>query len=115
LFASEEVLVELKRKADEVYNWALDREAMFIPTDEDIQRPVSNILSCHERLVDTRRNRSGADPFVIALAEVKGYTVVTYETRVGNPNKPYIPDVCDGLGIRSMSFLEFIREQVWVI
>jgi hypothetical protein len=115
LFASEEVLVELERKANEVYEWALNRQGMFVPTDAYIQSEVTSILSCYQRLVDTRRNRSGADPFVIALAAVKGYTVVTYENRGGNPDKPHIPDVCDELGIRTISFLEFVREQGWVI
>ncbi len=69
LGASEEVLLEVEKRDDEVHAWAKARKAkMFVPIDEEQQRHVSSILSKHERLVDTRKNRSAADPFVIALA-----------------------------------------------
>jgi len=42
LVASEEVLLELRRKDDDVYEWARVRSHMFVPTaDEEIQRAVS--------------------------------------------------------------------------
>jgi hypothetical protein len=85
VFASEEVLVELERKDDEVYQWALARQVMFVPTDEDIQAEVTKILSCYQRLVDNRRNRSGADPFVIALAPVKATQSLPMKTEVEIP------------------------------
>ena len=68
LIASEEVLFELEKKDDEVCEWMKEREHMFVPTDEETQRAVSNILRNHEKLIDERKSRSGADPFVIALA-----------------------------------------------
>jgi hypothetical protein len=36
LLASEEVLVELERKHDKVYEWACKRKQMFVSTDEKI-------------------------------------------------------------------------------
>lgn len=115
LVASEEVLFELERKDDEVYRWALDRVSMFVTTDEEIQQTVTSILSGFPRLVDTRKNRSGADPFVIAVAQIKGGTVVTYERRSSSELRPHIPDVCEGLGVRSIDVLALIREQGWII
>ncbi len=114
LIASEEVLFELERQDDEVYAWALERRAMFRPIDEPIQIAVAGILRDHPRLVDTRRQRSGADPFVIALAKIENAGVVTSEKHSGVLSKPNIPDVCDALGIRCLDLLDLIREQGWV-
>ena len=113
LVASEEVLIELEKKHDKVYEWACKRKHMFVPTDEKIQEAVRSILRDYNRLVDTRRNRSGADPFVIALAMVKRLSVVTAENPTGRPESPKIPDVCDALGIQWLNMIALFREQGW--
>ena len=115
IIASEEVLEELRRKDDEVHQWALERRQMFIPLYPDIQQSVINILTNHPRLIDNRKNRSGADPFVIALAQVENCTVVTYETPSHSPNRPRIPDVCDAMGIRCINMTDLFQEQGWVL
>lgn len=79
LLATEEVLVELKKKDDEVYNWFHQRKKMFLPLDEKVQLAATDILSKYERLVDTSKNRSTCDPFVIAVAQVLNCPVVTGE------------------------------------
>lgn len=114
LIATEEVLVELEKKeGDAVHNWAKQRPAMFVPIDGQIQQVVSTILQNYPRLIDNRTNRSGADPFVVALAVVEGCTVVTGERPSGNPARPKIPDVCDGMGVRCIGMVDLIREQSW--
>ena len=115
IIATEEVRIELERKDDDVYHCALERRQMFIPMYENIQQSARNILAQYPRLIDNRRNRSGADPFVIALAQtqMEDCAVVTYETRGNSQNRPYIPDVCDALGIRCINVRELIQEQGW--
>jgi hypothetical protein len=113
LRATEEVLQELKRKDDEVHEWAKRQSDFFIPIDEVIQPVVSSILASFEKLVDTRANRSACDPFVIALAQSKRCAVVTGEKATGSPDRPHIPDVCRALDVRCMSLLDLIREQGW--
>jgi hypothetical protein len=52
--------------------------------DDDVQEIVKEILRDHPRLVDTVKGRSGADPFVIALAETTKppfMVVLTEETQ----------------------------------
>lgn len=71
LVASEEVMEDLGKKADDVLAWAKERRRMFQPLTEDIQKAASEILMEFERLVDSRTDRSRADPFVIALAKVE--------------------------------------------
>jgi hypothetical protein len=115
LIASEEVLVELEKKDDEVHAWAKQRPQMFVPIDGQVQQIVTTILRDHPRLIDNRTNRSGADPFVIALAASVGCVVITGERPSGNRTKPKIPDVCQAMDIRCIGIVEFIRDQNWIM
>lgn len=108
------MLAELEKKDDEVHKWAKDHPQLFVLIDMDIQQVVSDILENHERLVDKRKNRTSADPFVIALAQINNACVVTGEHPTNNIEKPNIPDVCNVLGIRYINFLSLIREQGWI-
>jgi hypothetical protein len=111
LLPSEEVLRELERKDDGMRDWATERKDMFLLTDDEIQRAVSDILSSHPKLIDERKNRSGADPFVIAVARVRGCSVLTGEKPSGSRKRPNIPDVCSALDVRWLGMVEFFREQ----
>lgn len=114
LRASEEVAFEVGRKDDGLYEWLMARQALIVPIDGEIQPLVARVLDRHRRLLDTRKNRSGADPFVIALAMQNGATVVTNERPTHSAERPNIPDVCAAYGIRCISMLTLIREQRWV-
>lgn len=113
LKCSEEVYVELKKKDDGIYDWLKARKEVVVPIDEPIQGIVSELLERYPRLVDTHRNRSQADPFVIATAEILQGVVVTGEKPRGNLEVPKIPDVCEARNIRCISFLEMLRELGW--
>lgn len=110
IICSEEVYVETSKKADELHEWIKDRKQMLVPLTSEIQQLATDLLTDYPRLVDTLRGRSQADPFVIATAIETNSIVVTGENRTGNLTKPKIPDVCDARGIRSMNFLQMIRE-----
>lgn len=112
LFTPDEVIEELKKKDDGAWKWA-KAELQVYAIDGEIQGVVAQILAAHQRLVDERRNRSKGDPFVIALAKLKGFTVVTGEKASGNLQKPKIPDVCGALNIRCITLLDLFREQGW--
>lgn len=113
LVATEEVLFDLEKKHDAVHNWALQHEQMFIQIDEKIQETVKHILRNYSRLVDIRKNRSGSDPFVIALAADNNLSVVTDEKPSGNILRPKIPDVCVAMNIRYLNIIDLCREQNW--
>jgi hypothetical protein len=92
-----------------------DPSGMFVSSaDEEIQRAVVRILANHEKLIDERKNRSGADPWVIAVAQVHGCAVLTGERPFRTPSRPNIPDVCIALGIRWLNMLQLFRDQRWV-
>lgn len=114
LFAIDEVIVELEKKDDGAWKWA-KQQLEIVPIDAAVQVAVTEILTSHPRLVDTRKNRSQCDPFVIALAKIKGYTVITGERATGRSDRPHIPDVCVAMNIKCINLLELFREQGWQI
>jgi hypothetical protein len=89
------------------------RKEGLVYIDEKIQRIALELLEAHPRLVDTHRNRSQADPFVIATAEHLKAVVVTGEKPRGKLDIPKIPDVCEARDIRCITFLEMLRELEW--
>ena len=113
IFVIDEVVRELERKEDGIHKWVKQRPSMVVPIDGEIQRHVVEIMAKYNRLVDTKKNRSGCDPWVIALAQTRGLTVVTGEKASGSLLKPKIPDVCKDLQIPCLVIVEFFREQEW--
>jgi len=110
IISSEEVYVELQKKADELHDWVKDRKQMLVPLTEEIQRRAAGLLGEYPRLVDTLRGRSKADPFVIATAMELDAVIVTGEILTGKMDKPRIPDICQVKGVRCITFLQLIRE-----
>lgn len=66
----------------------------------------------HLKLVDNTKNRSLADPWVIAHAMENNSVVVTKEEKVtqANSTKVKIPNVCDNVGVRWINDFEFVQE-----
>lgn len=114
LRAAEEVWEELGRKDDELAEWASQQPGLFVTIDEAIQVPLGKLVRKYPRLLDTRRNRSGADPWVIALAALNGWTVVTDEGPSGKLERPHIPDVCKDMSVPCINLLSVIRQEGWV-
>ncbi len=108
--SSQEVYEEILVGGDYLSKWAKLRHKYFIPTDEETQIVVRNILSKYRGLVEGGKKKNNADPFVIAVAQIKGCTVVSEETRTNNSGSPKIPDVCSYLGINCINFVAFSRE-----
>lgn len=115
IMVSEEVVRELEKKDDGAADWITARPGMIVTTDISVQKKVSEILKIHPRLVNAGKSRSGGDPFVIAVALIYKFSVITGELPSGNTRNPHIPDVCVALKVQSMSVLEFARSQKWKI
>ncbi|ACB86078.1 DUF4411 family protein [Natranaerobius thermophilus] len=115
LFAPEEVLHELDRGGDDLYEWAKNRKSMFISSDYDIQIIVSDIVNRHPKfLPETSYTGVWADPYVVALAYNCEAYVITGEKRVGpNAKQLKIPNICDFYNIECVNVLEMIRHQRW--
>ena len=113
--ATDEVLRELERQDDDLTAWCNRQSSLFVAMDDEIQILVAEILQNYPRLVESGGRRSGADPFVIALAKIHSCTVVTAEQRTNNPDgRVRIPDVCNFMDIRCVNLLGLITEQHWI-
>jgi hypothetical protein len=113
LYVIEEVVRELEKKDDGAHEWVKRHRSMIISIDAEIQTHLVEIMSKYPRLVDSKKNRSVGDPWVIALARARGMTVVTAEKATGTLVKPKIPDVCRDLGVASVGVVDFFRRQGW--
>lgn len=116
LYSSMEVLKEIERRDDELHEWTKKRKEIFLDIEGDeLQIRMKEILDRYPRLVDTRKNRSGADPFVIAIASLYDprLVVITEERPTGNIEKPNIPDVCTVEGLNHVSVLGLIVQEDW--
>lgn len=111
LLSVEEILVELRAQDDEIAEWAEDHEHIFLPLDTAIQEKAREILKAYPTLLDLKKKKSGADPFLIAAAAVKAGTVITQERKSGGPPALKIPDVCAHLGISCIDLLGLIQAE----
>ncbi|MFA8342598.1 MAG: DUF4411 family protein [Rhodothermaceae bacterium] len=114
LFIPAMVKKEIDKKDDELSQW-LKRNSSFVkPITEDVQIKLREIYakdSSHRRLVDTTKERSMADPWVIAHALAEDAVVVTKEALMGEAStKVKIPNVCENMDIEWMDDFSFIRE-----
>ena len=97
--APADVLLELEKQKDDLHEWAKARPDLFQQPDRDVMEVFTEIVNNHPDFMKISSTKSGADPFVVALAEVKELTVVTYETMAKQNAAPKIPNVCMARGL----------------
>ena len=68
---------------------------------------VGRITYEHPAMSKATGTKTPADPYIVALAEMDGYVVVTEESTHTRPNRK-IPTVCKRRSIRCLSLNEFI-------
>jgi hypothetical protein len=98
--------------------WARKNNNIFVPHDSQLQTEATTIQFSYPDLIDNTSPHDEADRWIIALAKIKGFTVVTHETSVHKkknpPRKMFIPDVCTAMGIKCIEFLELLRIEKYV-
>jgi len=114
LIAPREVLEELRGVDDEILEWAIRFKVMFLDLSEEQLREVSTILGEFPGLIDPSKTKPEADPFLIALAKTRRWTVVTSERPRTSPDaRPKVPDVCKSHDVECISLVEFFRKRGW--
>lgn len=108
LFCTHEVGREIEKKDDSLHTWAKERRFLFREPTEEVQQNLRRILASHNELAKEGRDRSRADPWVIAHAMAEGATVVTKEGFA--PRRIKIPDVCQAYNVRCIDDTQFVRE-----
>lgn len=110
VFCTIEVKREIERIDDDLCQWIKVRRHFFREIDKRVQIEVRRVLKAFPRLVDSIRDRSMADPWVIAHALSEGATVVTKEQATGSSKRIRIPDVCTHFNLPCVDDFDFVRE-----
>ena len=92
--------------------WCLAQEEFFVEEDEEIQQRVAQLMAAYQN-PKKPRGIDKADPFVIALADINGWHVVSAEKGGSLINNPNIPIVCDAIGVEHIRFLNMLRLEKW--
>jgi hypothetical protein len=113
IYACRQVLEELATRDDGAHAWLKDRMHIVIEIDLE-QFGIAQHINDQFPGWATKK-RSGADPFVIALAELNGWKVLTGERFAGtlNPLRVKIPDVCKVRGVECGALIDVAREEKW--
>ncbi len=112
LISVDEVYQEIDRQDDGLAKWAKSNKDIFMPLNEEVQDAAKDIVNRFTKILDFKKNKSGADPFLIGLAKtLEDSVVVTEEKYSGGPDKHKIPDICDALTISHMNFLSMLKSE----
>ena len=95
----------------ELKKWLATCGSMFVQLDRAQIAALEEIVRKFPAYAEEVRNL--ADPAVIALAKVKGLTVLTSEKWVSNPGptKPKIPNVCEDFGVKCLDIDNYCRAE----
>lgn len=114
IFICQEVYDEIVKTEDDLSLWLKGRNIPVRKANESVIGSLKEIYKtpAHLKLVDNTKNRSMADPWVIAHAMENNSVVVTKEEKVtqANSTKVKIPNVCDNVGVRWINDFEFVQE-----
>jgi hypothetical protein len=115
VFIPQEVKKEIDKGDDNLKKWLKDKKYIVKPITEKVQLCLKEIYANnphHKYLANNIKNRSIADPWVIAHAMAEDAVVVTkeYLTASSNPQKIKIPDVCQNMNVRWIDDFDFIIE-----
>ena len=115
IFIPQAVLDEILRTEDDLNAWLKKSHIPIRKIDGSVTQCLSSIYAAnpiHQYLVDNTRQRSLADPWVIAHALSENACVVTKEEKVTAPGttRIKIPNVCDNMRIRWINDFQLIEE-----
>lgn len=92
--------------------WCLAQADLFVEEDEEIQQRVAQLMAAYQNPKKTR-GIDKADPFVIALADIKDWHVVSAERGGSLASNPNIPTVCGAIGVAHIRFFDMLRLEGW--
>jgi hypothetical protein len=115
IFLPQNVFEEITKTEDDLANWLKDSKIPIKGIDGEVANCLRDIYAAdplHKYLVDNTKQRSLADPWVIAHALKEKACVVTKEEKVTTPNttRIKIPNVCENMKVRWINDFEFVEE-----
>lgn len=108
--------LEIQINVEHLQNWIKENKKIFFLPSEDESLFVSKIfaVSHFQHLISHEARLKGnpvADPFVIAVAKIKGGCVVTEEKWKKNSAK--IPNICEHFEIKCTNLEGFMETENW--
>lgn len=120
VFSPVEVLKELKKRDDSLYQWAKDQDNLFLKIGDDdaVETAFIEVINDEEgkRLIQHEKTRSPADPWLVAWCIVHDATLVTTEAKStsefdkAKTTKRKLPDVCDKFDVPWMNPSQFVHD-----
>lgn len=115
IFIPQAVFDEIAKSDDELLKWLKASSIVAQPITETVTKCLKDIFDAdpvHIQLVDNIKQRSLADPWVVAHAIHEKACVVTKETKntTTNSSRIRIPNVCDNMKVRWINDFQFIEE-----
>jgi len=116
ILSVKEVFKEINERNDLKTEWAKRNNKIFLEPDEKEASFVVEIFKIkhfQSSLEEKKRLIGGnfADPFVIASAKIREYTVVTQEKYKKNGTK--IPNICEYFNISCLNLEGFMEKEDW--
>jgi predicted nucleic acid-binding protein len=112
----DEVLRETSKRSDELHKWLKEREDdCIVAIDDELEDAVTELLDKNPRMAMNRKGASSADAWVVALAKIRGATVISEETMTDSQKRPKIPGICKDNNLKCVNLLAFMRAQKWKI
>ncbi|WP_020599146.1 DUF4411 family protein [Spirosoma panaciterrae] len=113
VFIPDDVFGELKKAEDGLYQWVKSSKIPIMKKDVEVANCLIRINAAnpiHKLLSDDAKNRSVADPWVIAHAMRHNACVVTKEIKIPLSQKRIkIPNVCENMQIPCINDFELGR------
>ena len=116
--APERVKDEINHVGDPALRtWAKSQSGLFLPHDTALQAEANRIQTKYPGMIDPLAVHDEADRYLVALAKIKGWIVVTHETPARTKRRPprshYIPDVCTGERVLCIDLVDMMRREKW--
>lgn len=117
IFLPQLVAEEIFRTDDDLSKWLEQSDIPVYKNDEAVIRCLKEMYAAnplHEHLVNNIKQRSLADPWVVAHAMNEKACVVTKEVKVtainAGANRIRIPDVCENMKIKCINDFQLVEE-----
>lgn len=109
----EAVFNEVK-KAEELKSWLNNFNKLLVKCYEhDVIVEAKTIVNAYPKLLDINNSSDQSDPYVIALAKLNNYTVLSNEAYSEGGKKTKIPYICKQMSIDCMNTRQFYIEEKW--
>ena len=105
---------ELKKKKDELSEWAKKNESFFLKLDDGTHKKQKEVATYITNKYNKEEEKiiflGGADSYLIAYAKCHGMTVVTLEKPEDSP-KIKIPNICEHFEVLCCNTFEMLEKK----